>query len=390
MVAIREALIPVGNPVGRGGEKLQPQGLVLHATADYEATAQAIRDYWARLRSPNRANAHLIADWSEVVECVPWEPVKCEKAWHAGEPANSRFIGIELCQSRDKTKALAAYANWVQAAAMVLHTYGWPADAAHLWTHRRVSQELGGTHHTDPDGYLQELGKTVADAIHDIGEAIKTVAQPQQTQPTGGLTPILGEPQITVDQALAYVRAHTSSAKYPAPVVDAIVRLYWALAPVYGIRPEVALAQSLHETGFYGFGGLVKPEQWNLCGLGATGPGNPGASFAGPAEGVHAHLQHLYAYACDRPLPAMVQQVDPRFALVKPRPTAEYVEWLGHADNPRGAGWAWPGQGYGAAIVGHVKAMATMPAPAPVDVAAVREEVRQELIARVQQALESA
>ncbi|MDI3341841.1 MAG: N-acetylmuramoyl-L-alanine amidase [Sphaerobacter sp.] len=377
---IREALIPVGSPVGRGGQPLEPQGLVLHATADYEATAQDIRDYWARLRSPNRANAHLIADWTEVVECVPWEPGKCEKAWHAGEPANSRFIGIELCQSRDKAKADAAYRNWVAAAATVLRAYGWPADRDHVWTHRRVSQELGGTTHTDPDGYLAEIGKSVDQAIDDIGEALKAMAQPQQPQPTAGLTPILHGPTATLEQARAWWQAKCAQGFEDMP------ERVWHIAPLYGIDPAFTLSQIAHETGFCKFGGDVKPEQNNFGGIGATG-GVPGASFPDRDTGVHAVCQHEYAYACDRPLPPWAAKVDPRFDLVK-RASSPYVEWLGHADNPNGAGWAWPGQGYGAAIVRLMREMAAVQAPSPVDVAAIRAQAIADVRAAVERALQ--
>jgi hypothetical protein len=45
-----------------------------------------------------------------------------------------------------------------------------------------------------------------------------------------------------------------------------------------------------------------------------------------------------------------LEKIDPRFHLVK-RGSSKYVEWLGYKDNPNGAGWAWPGQGYGYDIV---------------------------------------
>lgn len=37
-----------------------------------------------------------------------------------------------------------------------------------------------------------------------------------------------------------------------------IINKYYELAPIYGIRPEVALVQSFHETGWLQFGGDAK------------------------------------------------------------------------------------------------------------------------------------
>jgi hypothetical protein len=69
------------------------------------------------------------------------------------------------------------------------------------------------------------------------------------------------------------------------------------------------------ETGFLRFGGLVTPDMNNFCGLGATGPGNSGASFPDPRTGVRAHIQHLKAYATEAPLKQDL--VDPRYRLVR-------------------------------------------------------------------------
>jgi N-acetylmuramoyl-L-alanine amidase len=104
------------------------------------------------------------------------------------------------------------------------------------------------------------------------------------------LTPIMGGPKATVGQARTWL-------KRKAPEWAEMADLYYSIAPRYGIMVDVALTQAAKETGFFRFGGLVKPEQNNFCGLGATGPGNPGHSFPDRATGVEAHIQHLYAYA---------------------------------------------------------------------------------------------
>jgi hypothetical protein len=95
-----------------------------------------------------------------------------------------------------------------------------------------------------------------------------------------------------------------------------------ALAAVYveesyaeGVNHDTAFAQMCLETGFLRFGGLVKPEMNNFCGLGSIGPGQPGEAFPNPRIGVRAHIQHLKGYATTAPLNQAL--VDPRYRWVK-------------------------------------------------------------------------
>ena len=67
------------------------------------------------------------------------------------------------------------------------------------------------------------------------------------------------------------------------------------------------------ETGFFRFGGDVKPEQNNFCGLGTTGGGVKGAHFKTPEIGVRAHIQHLLAYTTQKHPSTKI--VDPRYDL---------------------------------------------------------------------------
>ncbi|WP_342750498.1 glucosaminidase domain-containing protein [Alteribacillus bidgolensis] len=118
---------------------------------------------------------------------------------------------------------------------------------------------------------------------------------------------------------------------------------YLKYGEYYGIRGDVAFAQALHETDFFRFTGVVKPEQNNFCGLGATGPDNPGASFDTPEEGVLAHMQHLYAYSSSSALPDKYPLVDPRFQLVE---RGSATTWVGLNGK-----WAVPGDRYGQMIL---------------------------------------
>ena len=125
---------------------------------------------------------------------------------------------------------------------------------------------------------------------------------------------ILGTPLATQEQCVKYLLAYN-----PAPNIactpQQLVSFYYQEGEREGIRPDVAFAQALKETGFFRYGGDVVPSQNNYCGLGTTGGGVRGAAFATPQLGVRAHIQHLLAYASTREPQEPV--VDPRYSLVR-------------------------------------------------------------------------
>lgn len=135
--------------------------------------------------------------------------------------------------------------------------------------------------------------------------------------------------------------------------IEEFCQIFYEEAIAENIRPEVAFCQTMKETGFLQFGHDVKPDQCNFAGLGATGNGVAGNSFASVREGIRAQIQHLKAYATTDNL--INACVDGRFNYVK-RGSAPYVEWLGKKENPTGDGWA-TGANYGTDIVARMKAL---------------------------------
>lgn len=128
---------------------------------------------------------------------------------------------------------------------------------------------------------------------------------------------IFGDSLATQAQAVAFIKKMNPNAKLNCSVEE-IVRLYFKEAQAEGIRPDVALSQALLETGFFRYGGDVKPYQNNFCGLGSVGGGVKGAAFATPELGVRAHIQHILAYSTKRMPKSPI--VDPRYSLVKSKP----------------------------------------------------------------------
>lgn len=179
-------------------------------------------------------------------------------------------------------------------------------------------------------------------------------------------TAIMGKAQATARQMALFCRSKNYAPQLTSCSLEQLAEMFIEEGEAEGVRGDVAFAQSLHETGYFKFGGIVLPTQNNYAGIGALNGNATGqaASFPDPRTGVRAQIQHLKAYASTE---ALVNEcVDPRFSLVA-RGVAPYVEWLGAADNPQGCGWAVPGAGYGANIVkllGQIMAQETPQAPA--------------------------
>lgn len=160
---------------------------------------------------------------------------------------------------------------------------------------------------------------------------------------------IVGKSTVTVEQLISYF--NESGEKYPAEElskggadsIETFCQMYYDEATAEEIRPEVAFAQAMKETGFLQYGGDASIEQFNFAGIGTTGNGVPGNSYPDVQTGIRAQIQHLKAYATEEPLNQ--ECVDERYEYVK-KASAPYVQWLGQQENPEGVGWA-TGKNYG-------------------------------------------
>ena len=163
-------------------------------------------------------------------------------------------------------------------------------------------------------------------------------------------TAIIGTPLASQEQCVNYL---LSVNPYPAISVTPreLVAYYYEEGTREGIRPDVAFAQALKETGFFRYGGTVTPDQNNYCGLGTTSATVKGAYFANSRIGVRAHIQHLLAYASPRqPIQPVV---DPRYDLVR---NVYGTNTLGNWQDLNGR-WAVPGDSYGQSILSMFRAI---------------------------------
>ena len=125
--------------------------------------------------------------------------------------------------------------------------------------------------------------------------------------------PIEGISKLNAREMTAFVRKNNPH--FDGNIAEAFLKI----SKKYGIRGDVAFAQSIIETGWFKFDGgtAVDPSQHNYGGLGVAKKGEKGDSFASIEDGVTAQIQHLYAYANKKDIPAGEKLIDPRFKYVQ-------------------------------------------------------------------------
>ncbi len=155
---------------------------------------------------------------------------------------------------------------------------------------------------------------------------------------------IFGAPMATESQCVNYLLKINPSPEISV-TPEELVSYYYEEATREGVRPDVAFAQALHETGNFSYGGTVTPDQNNYCGLGTTSATVQGGYFPSAQIGVRAHIQHLLAYATTR-RPSL-EIVDPRYTLVRDiygsMTLSNWIDLNGR--------WAVPGTTYGQRIM---------------------------------------
>lgn len=155
-------------------------------------------------------------------------------------------------------------------------------------------------------------------------------------------TPIVGPASASQVQAFKW-----AATKRADVVFDQIMRAIYRQAPLVGVDPAVAVAQSAKETGYGRFGGVLTEEWRNTAAIKTTKGGandDPEAHQRFPSwdEGARAHCAHLALYAGHITAGLARDLGDPR-AFPSIHGTAKTVEALGGR-------WA-PAADYGRSIV---------------------------------------
>lgn len=178
----------------------------------------------------------------------------------------------------------------------------------------------------------QEVGLKVPQTVSAFDDSIIGTALASQEQCVNYLLSVNPSPNISVSPR-------------------ELVSYYYEEGAREGIRPDVAFAQALKETGFFRYGGTVTADQNNYCGLGTTSSDVKGAYFSSAKLGVRAQIQHLLAYASTRQPSEPV--VDPRYSLVR----SSYGSRTLSSWSDLNGRWAVPGYSYGQSIMSMFREM---------------------------------
>jgi N-acetylmuramoyl-L-alanine amidase/PKD repeat protein len=106
-------------------------------------------------------------------------------------------------------------------------------------------------------------------------------------------TNIIGYTEVSVTQLVSLFVSRGSGKVERA---TRLAPIYIKYGKIFNVRADILWAQMCHETGFLEYTGDVKPDQNNFAGIGATGGGVPGNSFATEELGVIAHFAHIAWY----------------------------------------------------------------------------------------------
>ncbi|WP_245157099.1 N-acetylmuramoyl-L-alanine amidase [Anaerovorax sp. IOR16] len=320
-------LIPSTNG-NRPGYKMEPEYITVHDTGNTSKGANAYM-HSRYIKNPTTgASWHFTVDDEKIYQHLPTN----ENGWHAGDgrngTGNRKSIGIEICMNSDIDRAKAE-----NLAAQLITYLMWKFDIP-------VQKVVQHNHWT---------GKNCPSVIRSRKNGWQSFIKLIQESNTT-LTSIMGNMEAKLAQMVTFALKGNKSPALPYCSTEELAQIFIEEAEIEGVRADVAWAQTLKETGYFKYGGIVVPEQNNYSGIGALNGNGKGqaARFDSPRLGVRAQIQHLKAYASTEPLKH--ECIDPRFSLVK-RGSAKYVEWLGYKNNPNGAGWAYPGDGYGYDIV---------------------------------------
>jgi len=197
---------------------------------------------------------------------------------------------------------------------------------------------------TKPD-FTQRLGKSIGEGIaQTLGLDTKTEG--------AGFIPARALTAAEPDRARKLLKAKN-------PAAPDYIDIYVRMGGLYRIRWDAVFAQSCKETGFWKFGGLVRPEQYNFAGLGSF-DGKEGASFKTPEDGIEAQFQHWHVYFHGGRLPAGRPELDPR------RKAALSTGWGGKLNYVEDLGGKWaPAPDYGVSIVRDYMVSFGGPSPEP-------------------------
>lgn len=128
----------------------KPNMVVVHETANPNDSIWGEINY--EKQTYENAFVHAFVDGNNIIEISPTD----RKCWGAGPKANARAVQFEQVEVYGASNFARELVNAAYYTAYNLRKYNLPATLGPngaVWSHHMVSQNLGGTDHTDPDAY---------------------------------------------------------------------------------------------------------------------------------------------------------------------------------------------------------------------------------------------
>jgi hypothetical protein len=142
---------------------------------------------------------------------------------------------------------------------------------------------------------VDTLDAALARAGRDLADAQEGITRFQQAATTAA-SPIMGPSRLTAADLAAFVRVNGGTPNITVPLEE-LAQAYIDEGQKVGVRGDVAFAQSIVETGFFGFrNSMVEPTDNNFAGIGACDSCTRGFSFPTAQLGVRAQMQLLRVY----------------------------------------------------------------------------------------------
>ena len=154
--------IPRNTPHNRRpGTSMHPEYITIHSTGNPSSTARNERGWLTNPSNTRTASWHICVDEREAVEAIPLNEV----AWHAGDgngQGNRASIGIEICESGNRTKTLE---NAVKLVARLLKERGWGTDRLkrhYDWSGKICPRILSGSNWAGWEQFKWDVQKELA------------------------------------------------------------------------------------------------------------------------------------------------------------------------------------------------------------------------------------
>lgn len=285
--------------------------IVIHDTGNTRNGADAMAHYQYFAAAPRDSSAHYFVDSTKVVQIID----DSEGSWHSGVKytsyatpiSNHNSIGIEMCINADGDYEQTVL-NTVDLAAYLLYKYDLGIN--HLVRHfdangKQCPMTMSANNWANWYEFVAAVRSKLA-MYYSHGSA----SDDQIISNLPSFSKILGSNYLTADVLKQVLLLNNSSISEED--AETVADSYLTISKIYGVRGDVAFFQAMLETGYLNYGGEVDPSWHNYCGL-KNEDGSGYAMYGSIQDGVEAHIQHLYCYASNDPIPEGREQLDPRF-----------------------------------------------------------------------------